>query len=270
MADDGDDGWRYERFVTMIEQRTGLTWERAERAARATLQTLGERLSWEQARDLAEELPHELRTWLLSAGGDVDPFDAHEFVRRVAEREAVDVETAARHGRAVLIAVARLAGGDQIAAVASALAPDYEPLIGEAVRRRRDPAAPEPMPLDDFLASVETRAGLDRPGAERAVDAVLETVAERIASGQVDDLAEVLPDGLRPALERGKASSGGLPQSMTLQEFLARIAQRAGTTPEEALRHARAVFAALREALPPKELSDVLAQLPREYDEALL
>jgi uncharacterized protein (DUF2267 family) len=270
VADESDDFWRYERFVTMIEQRTGITWERAEPAARATLQTLGERLSWEQARELAEDLPEELRAWLLRAGGDADPFDEHAFVRRVAEREAVDVETAVRHARAVLIALARMVRSDAVAALASGLPPDYEPLIGEALRRRRDPAAPEPMPLEDFCAGVESRAGLDPRGAARTVDAVLQTLAERIAGGQVADLEAVLPEGLRPALQRGRAHGDGGPERMTLQDFLARIARREGTTPDAALRHARAVFAALREALPPKELSDVVAQLPRDYDEALL
>ena len=36
------------------------------------------------------------------------------------------------------------------------------------------------------------------------------------------------------------------------------------------LEHARAVIATLRQALPPKELSDLLAQLPRGYQETLL
>jgi uncharacterized protein (DUF2267 family) len=270
VIDDSDDDWRYERFITMIEQRTGITWEQAERAAGAALQSLGERLSCEQARELAGDLPDELRTWLLSPGRDADRFDAHEFVRRVAERERVDPETAARHARAALIALARLVSGDEIAGLATALPADYEPLVGEALRRRRDPAAPEPMPLEDFLGSAASRATLDRSAAERAVEAVLETLAERIAGGQVDDLAGVLPEGLRPALERGRARSGGRPQRLTLPDFVARIAEREGTAPDEAGSHARAVFATLREALPPKELCDLLAQLPRDYDEAFL
>jgi hypothetical protein len=44
------DEWRYERFVTTIEQKAGIAWVKAERAAQATLETLGERISGEQAR----------------------------------------------------------------------------------------------------------------------------------------------------------------------------------------------------------------------------
>jgi uncharacterized protein (DUF2267 family) len=35
---------------------------------------------------------------------------------------------------------------------------------------------------------------------------------------------------------------------------------------EEAADHARAVFRALRELLPERELRDVMAELPRDYD----
>ncbi|MEA2290763.1 MAG: hypothetical protein QOD55_2760, partial [Solirubrobacteraceae bacterium] len=36
-----DDVWRHERFLTTIQQHAGISWEKAARAARATLQTLG-------------------------------------------------------------------------------------------------------------------------------------------------------------------------------------------------------------------------------------
>jgi uncharacterized protein (DUF2267 family) len=99
---------------------------------------------------------------------------------------------------------------------------------------------------------------------------VLETLAERIAGGEVDDLAGYLPDRLRLPLERGKQSSGGKARGMSLDEFVGRVADREDASWEDALEHARAVFATLREALPDKEWSDVVAELPRAYSEALL
>jgi uncharacterized protein DUF2267 len=81
----GDD-WRYERFVTTIEQKAGISWAEAERAARATLHTLAERLSGPQARELAAELPAPLGDWLSNSGPRPERFDADEFVRRVAAR----------------------------------------------------------------------------------------------------------------------------------------------------------------------------------------
>jgi uncharacterized protein (DUF2267 family) len=48
------------------------------------------------------------------------------------------------------------------------------------------------------------------------------------------------------------------------------VAEREAVDHDEALKHARAVFSVLREALPSSELSDLLSQLPRSYYDALL
>jgi uncharacterized protein (DUF2267 family) len=90
---------------------------------------------------------------------------------------------------------------------------------------------------------VEGRAGLDRHGARRALEAVLETLAERIAGGEVDDVASNLPDELRPPLERGCDRTGGKAQRMSLDEFVTRVAEREGVSDERALEHAQAVSA---------------------------
>src|ERR1700704_1179933 len=101
------DAWRYERFITAIEQRAGISWNQAERAARATLTTLGERISAGGGRKLVEDVPPEIRQWVLEqAAPAAEAFDAAEFVRRVARREDVPEETAQAHIRAVLIALA--------------------------------------------------------------------------------------------------------------------------------------------------------------------
>jgi uncharacterized protein (DUF2267 family) len=57
---------------------------------------------------------------------------------------------------------------------------------------------------------------------------------------------------------------------MTLDEFVGRVAEREGVSPDDALEHARAVLTTLREALPGDEVSDLLDELPRSYVEALL
>jgi uncharacterized protein (DUF2267 family) len=264
------DEWRYERFITTIEQRAGISWDEAERAARATLQTLGERISSGQARQLAEDLPPQIRMWLAEAGENAQDFDVAEFLRRVAAREGVDPETAEEHAKAVFIALARLVRGEEIANLAAQLPNEYKRLLWEAARRRRDPGAPEVVTIEIFLGRVARRAALGIPEAHRASEAVLETLAERIAGGEVDDLAEELPEELRAPLQRGKARSGGKAQRISLDEFIARIAEREGVGYEQALDHARAVFATLRETLTDKEFSDLLSELPRGYYEALL
>jgi uncharacterized protein (DUF2267 family) len=264
------DEWRYERFITTIEQRAGISWAAAEGAARATLETLGERISSGQARQLAEDLPLQIRRWLLAAGEDAQEFDVAEFLRRVAEREGVDPETAEHHAKAVFIALARLVRGEEITRLAAQLPSEYKRLLHEAARRRRDPAAPEVLTVEMFLKRVSRRSALDPTEAHRASEAVLETLAERIAGGEGEDLAEELPQELRQPLERGRARTGGKAQRMSLDEFVDRIAEREGVSYEQALDHARAVFATLRETLTDKEFSDLLSELPRGYSEALL
>jgi uncharacterized protein (DUF2267 family) len=264
------DEWRYERFITTIEQLAGISWNDAERAARATLRTLGERLSAGGARQLGEDLPPHLRRWLLEDGESGEDFDVGEFLRRVAERESVDPEAAEEHARAVFIALARLVRGEEITRLAAQLPSEYKRLLSDATRRRRDPGAPEVLTVEVFAKRVARHAALETPEAHRAGEAVLETLSERITGGEADDLAEQLPEEMRPPLERGKARSGGKAQRMSLDEFIARIAEREGVGYEQALEHARAVFATLRETLTDKELSDLLSELPRGYYEALL
>src|SRR2546423_9481935 len=90
----------YQRFLAIVEGAAAIPRESAERAVRATLQTLAERIAGGEARDLAEQLPPELAPWLATTSG-AERFDVDAFLRRVAGREGTDVATAERHVRAV-------------------------------------------------------------------------------------------------------------------------------------------------------------------------
>jgi uncharacterized protein (DUF2267 family) len=249
----------YRGFIHVTQREGVVDADLAERAARATLTTLAERLSKGAARDLLEQLPAEMKPWVYTES-DAERFDVDEFLRRVAEREGVDVETAERHARAVFFALGKTVSDDEIADIAEELPQDFEPLIAEAQRRFYDV-----MPAEEFLARVAERTGLDFDGARRATEAVLEVLAERIAGGEVDDLIPRLPLALHDPLRRGRAASGGSARRMTLEEFLERIAEREGVDPFGASEHARAVFATLREAVGDDEFFDVTVQLPPDY-----
>jgi uncharacterized protein (DUF2267 family) len=247
-----------EQFVKIVEQQIGRGAEAAERAVQATLQTLTERLSKGQRRDMMRELPPETMRWLHTEK-DPEPFDVDEFLRRVAEREGLDVETAERHARAVFWAIGQAASASEVEDLAADLPHDFAPLVAEAQRRFADV-----VPAEQFLDTVAERTGLDPEGARRATDAVLETLAERIASGEVEDLVSQLPVQLHAPLKRGMAGGSGDTKRMSVEEFLRRIAEREGVTPEVAREHARAVFATLRESIS-EEFFDVTAQLPNDY-----
>jgi uncharacterized protein (DUF2267 family) len=264
------DDWRVERFLSTVELLSGEPPEKAEAVARATLNTLGERLSDEQARELSADLPEPLRAWLMVSEGRSTPFDVDEFIRRVANRTGTDEETAEREARAVLTALARVLREQEFDRLREQLPAEYSRLLHEAEKIALEPEAPDAVSRDPLVARVAQRTGLDPSQARRATEAVLETLAERIAGGEVEDIAEQLPEDLRPSLRRGVERTRGKAQKLSLDEFVWRIAEREEANYENALEHARAVFAALRETLTYKEFSDMLRDLPGAYYEALL
>jgi uncharacterized protein (DUF2267 family) len=121
------------------------------------------------------------------------------------------------------------------------------------------------LPPAELCDRIAVRAGLDREGARRAAEAVLEALGARLSAGQAVDIAGWIPAELRAAVERAIARKGEPPEPFTLDEFLDRVAQAEGVSRDDARFHAGAVLAVLREALPPKEYSDMLAQLPKDF-----
>ncbi|GAA1619215.1 hypothetical protein GCM10009744_02330 [Kribbella alba] len=93
---------KHHEMVAAVKRAADLSsTEEAERALRATLRTLGERLAGGEPFDLASQLPGELQDELPPLGPG-EPFGLDEFYRRVAEREGTDAEQARRHARAVM------------------------------------------------------------------------------------------------------------------------------------------------------------------------
>jgi uncharacterized protein (DUF2267 family) len=247
----------YEEFLRTVEQGADVGRGEAEQATRAVLETLAERLSKGQARHLAEQLPPRVAAWLATDSG-AQAYEVEEFLRRVAERRQVDLETAERYVRAVFMALGRTVADQELADMEAELPKSFAPFL---------PKGPtvEVMPVEPFIARVADRAGIDEGAAAKAAAAVLETLAERISGGEVEDLLQHLPPELHEPLRRGDALSDGAARRMSLDQFVERIAEREGVSLVVAHEHARAVFATLREALPDKEWRDVLAQLPDDY-----
>jgi uncharacterized protein (DUF2267 family) len=261
-------------LISIIEREAHLTHEQAERALHATLKTLGERLSGGEARDLAAELPDPFRPDLFD-GDLAQRFGIDEFLRRVAEREGVSTEEARRHARAVFAALGFVVSPEELHEMTAELPREFAPVVAPALLRRSPPPPEPPVPTHAWSAAkLADRVGMlaedDKDTARRATEAVLETLAERISGGQARDLEGWLPPELRPPVERARQAKGEQPLPLSLDEFIERVAEREGVSPDQARRHARAVFATLREAIAQKEFADTLAQLPREYVDALV
>ncbi|NMH97402.1 DUF2267 domain-containing protein [Pseudonocardia acidicola] len=122
------------------------------------------------------------------------------------------------------------------------------------------------MTYEEFIAKVSERAGMSREQAEVISRAVLETLAERISGGEADDLASLVPEPLRPSLQRSVRKPA---LSFGLSAFVDRARVRAGDPGWFTLDAVRAVLMTLRDAVGDKEFRDALAQLPQEFEEIL-
>jgi uncharacterized protein (DUF2267 family) len=249
----------YATFITTVEQLAGISREEAERAVEATLGTLAERISRGEAEDIATFLPREIRHLLTSTSEPAQRFDVAEFVRLVAEREGVDDATARDHARAVFAALGVAVAPGELRDMAAQLPRDFEEFLRAAglgrERARRD---------FDLVARVAERTGLDREQAQRATEAVLETLAVRISAGEARDIEHEVVADLAPAIERGLAESRDA-RPMSAGDFVARVAEKEGVSEDEARAHVRAGFAGLREVISGKEFSDMAAQLSQDY-----
>jgi uncharacterized protein (DUF2267 family) len=121
------------------------------------------------------------------------------------------------------------------------------------------------MKFEEFMKTVSERAGLDREQAEKAVRATLNTLAQRLAGGEAKDLASQLPEELKETVLFTTGAGEG--HRMHLEEFIARIADREGTSVDAARRHAKAVMATLHDAVTDEEFEEVAGQLGPEYRE---
>jgi uncharacterized protein (DUF2267 family) len=88
-------------FVDSVAKRSGTSPPQAEALTRATLRTLAERVDAGEARDLAEQLPEQLRAYLFAPSETGDRFGLDIFVDRVRRRAETDEQLARAAVRAV-------------------------------------------------------------------------------------------------------------------------------------------------------------------------
>lgn len=119
-------------FVAAVRESSGLPdAASAERAVKATLSVLGRRLSGGEAKDLAAQLPGELKEQ-FPADGPGEPFDVAIFYERVAAEEGGDVTPAQarQHARAVAKGLEVALSDGEWRNFTSQLPADYADLLG--------------------------------------------------------------------------------------------------------------------------------------------
>jgi uncharacterized protein (DUF2267 family) len=121
------------------------------------------------------------------------------------------------------------------------------------------------MKYDDFVDAVAIRAGLSPAEAEVLTHAALQTLSDRLTAGEARDLASELPRGLQESLQPRYERA----EAFGLEEFVRRVANRAGVDMAMGWQATRALLATLRGAVSSGEFGDVLSQLPREFRDVL-
>jgi uncharacterized protein (DUF2267 family) len=131
---------QHDQFIGQVQHRAQLgSRGDAERAVRATLETLAQRLVGGEATDLAAQLPRELGEHLRQAGsGGGQRFSLDEFYRRVAEREGIDIGKASYHARAVIEVLGEAVSLGEMRDVRAQLPAEFDPLFAGTAFRRHE------------------------------------------------------------------------------------------------------------------------------------
>ncbi len=104
--------------------------EEAQKATRATLETLKERLAGNEPSNLATQLPPEIAPYVEGEGGR-EAFSVEEFYGRVAQKEGVGNDEAVKHARAVATVLQTAVTGGELEDVRSQLGDEYKELFGQ-------------------------------------------------------------------------------------------------------------------------------------------
>jgi uncharacterized protein (DUF2267 family) len=119
---------KYDEFIARVAENVGVSSAEAEKLTSATLETLAERITGGEARDLAAQLPLPLQNTLLPASEEAEGFSFNEFVRRTAERAGMDAGVAEIAVDAVLVTLRDAVTPGEFDDVLSQLPQDFKRL----------------------------------------------------------------------------------------------------------------------------------------------
>jgi len=122
---------KHDEFIAHVRKRAHLASnEEAERATKATLETFAERLTADEAGDLASQLPDTLAMYMQPPyTGTEESFSLDEFFQRVSEREHVNLIDANFHARVVLALLAEAVTVGELEDVRAQLPKEFAKLL---------------------------------------------------------------------------------------------------------------------------------------------
>ena len=135
---------KYEQFIKQVQSVAQLSHrQQAERATRATLETLKERIVGDEAKDLASQLPAELQEYLRGREGENGQFfSLQEFYQRVSEKEGTAPSDAATHVQAVFTVLQKAVTPGELADVRANFSDDYAELFLAETSLNEVPSSP--------------------------------------------------------------------------------------------------------------------------------
>ncbi|GAB3329526.1 DUF2267 domain-containing protein [Micromonospora halotolerans] len=125
----------YTEFIQSVAARPKVPPGQAEPITRATLETLAERITGGQARDLASQLPEELRGLVDRPTEDPERFGLAEFLERVQSRSGVDRQVATDGAHAVLDTLRESASAKEYGDLVDQLPQEFWQLTGPGTGR---------------------------------------------------------------------------------------------------------------------------------------
>lgn len=234
-------------------------------AVSAVLCILTQRLSGGEARHIRDaNLPifQSLLRTCPSHGEMPEVFGVEEFLKRVGDHLHIDRDTAESVTRKIFGAVKAYLPSQEIQHVISQLPRDLqevwlEPSVpAEAV-------SPE-SPAAEIIKEVENRKVLP-PGTDpvRAVRAVLCVLTQRLTGGEARRVFDAMP-GVFHSLLRTCIFHGESPYTFGREEFMHRVGEHLNMDRNAAEPVTRAVWGVIKQYLPPKEVDDIMSQLPQD------
>lgn len=132
---------KHDEFIGHVQHRARMSSRgEAERATKATLETLAERLVGGAADNLASQLPPLIGAYLRS-GADMEAaaeMTLDDFFQRVSEREDVDLPKSIHHARAVVSVLKDAVSEGQMTKVREQLPKEWGPLFDSGSEGRME------------------------------------------------------------------------------------------------------------------------------------
>lgn len=120
---------KYHDMLAYVSTATGMDHGRADKVIRGFLETLGARLPNDEAKDLAAQLPEELKETLHPTAPEVEKVSPDEFLTRFARSADLSNEQAPDMAKAVWQALEQSVSKGELDDVRNVLPEDLVPIL---------------------------------------------------------------------------------------------------------------------------------------------